>query len=165
MKPLVPPDAHHLLSAQGWLELGNHLEADAELDKLAPENRVHPDVLEIRWQIYAKEKRWQACVDIGNAIMTADPYRSSGWIHHSFALHELNRTEEAYMHLATVADDYPDDWHIPYNLACYCSRLGRFDDAKEWFKKAILLDEKTVQKKGIDDPDLKPMWDNFMTPI
>jgi tetratricopeptide (TPR) repeat protein len=64
-----------------------------------------------------------------------------------------------------VADDYPDDWHIPYNLACYCSRLGQFDDAKEWFKKAILLDEKTVQKKGIDDPDLKPMWDSFMTPI
>lgn len=38
-----------------------------------PEVRVHPDVPEVRWQIYAKEKKWEACVDIGNAIMTADP--------------------------------------------------------------------------------------------
>jgi hypothetical protein len=62
---LTPPDSHYLLAAQGWLELGDHLEADKELDEITPELRVHPDVLEIRWQIYAKEKKWLACLDIG----------------------------------------------------------------------------------------------------
>jgi tetratricopeptide (TPR) repeat protein len=165
MKALVPPDSHHLDAAQGWLELGLHLEANEELEKISPEMRVHPDVLEIRWQIYAKEKRWQACAEIGNAIMTADPDRSFGWMHHSFALHALKRTEEAYIHLATVVDDFPDKWLIPYNLACYCSQLGRFQEAQSWFKKAIAINDKDVPKKGIDDPDLKPMWDNLQTPL
>src|ERR1035438_2514329 len=35
MKPLEPPDSLHLQAAQGWLELGNHVEADAELDNIA----------------------------------------------------------------------------------------------------------------------------------
>ena len=56
MNALTLSDTHHLSAAQGWLELGSHLEADKELDEITPELRVHPDVLEIRWQIYAKEK-------------------------------------------------------------------------------------------------------------
>ena len=51
--PLEPPDSIHLKAAEGWLELGNQPEANEELEKIAPELRVHPDVLEIRWQIYA----------------------------------------------------------------------------------------------------------------
>lgn len=50
---LQPPDRFHLLGAQGWLELGNHVEADAELDKITPPLRAHPAVLEVRWAIYA----------------------------------------------------------------------------------------------------------------
>ena len=37
MKPLEPPDSFHLLAAQGWLELGNHVEANEELDKITPQ--------------------------------------------------------------------------------------------------------------------------------
>ena len=48
MKPLTPPDSFHLKAAEGWFELGNHLEANEELEKIAPKLRVHPDVLEIR---------------------------------------------------------------------------------------------------------------------
>jgi tetratricopeptide (TPR) repeat protein len=160
MKELSPPDSHHLRAAQGWLELGDHLEADKELDEISAELRVHPDVLEVRWQISAKEKKWTACVDIGLAIMRGDPHCPTGWIHHSFALHELKRTEAAYTHLATVADKFSDNWCIPYNLACYCAQLGRLDEAKKWFKRAIAIDAKTVQTMGFDDPDLKPLWES-----
>ncbi len=31
IKPLEPPDSFHLEAAMGWLELGNHLEANEEL--------------------------------------------------------------------------------------------------------------------------------------
>lgn len=161
VQPLTPPDSHHLSTAQGWLELGNHLEANAELEEISPAMRVHPNVLEIRWEIYAKENRWEACVDIARAVMRTDPHRSFGWLHHSYALHVLKRTEPAYTHLLTVADKFPDDWHVPYNLACYCSQLGRIDEALEWFKKAVTIDGKVVSREGIDDPDLKPMWDSM----
>ena len=84
MKPLAPPDSHPL-RAQGWLELGNPLEADAELDEITPDFRAHPDVLEVRWHIYAHAKEWKACVDIARALVTLAPNRPDGWIHRSFA--------------------------------------------------------------------------------
>ncbi len=85
MKPLAPPDSHPLRAAQGWLELGNPLEADAELDEITPDFRAHPDVLEVRWHIYAHAKEWKACVDIARALVTLAPNRPDGWIHRSFA--------------------------------------------------------------------------------
>jgi hypothetical protein len=48
MKPLEPPDSLHLQAAQGWLELGSHIEANEELEKIAPQLRAHPDVLKVR---------------------------------------------------------------------------------------------------------------------
>jgi hypothetical protein len=50
---LDPADHHHLQAAQGWLELGNHTEANEELERITPLNRAHPDVLQVRWRIYA----------------------------------------------------------------------------------------------------------------
>jgi len=161
MKEFGPPDMFHLRAASGWLELGNHLEANEELEKIEPKLRAHPDVLEIRWQIYAKEKKWEACVDISLAVMKTAPDRPEGWIHHSFALHELKRTQEAFDNLLSVADKFLDGWTIPYNLACYCSQLGRIEEARSWFKKAVAMDDKQVAKIGIDDPDLKPLWDSM----
>jgi hypothetical protein len=34
MKPLEPSHSLHLQAAQGWLELGNHIEANAEPDNI-----------------------------------------------------------------------------------------------------------------------------------
>jgi tetratricopeptide (TPR) repeat protein len=161
IKPLEPPDSIHLNAAEGWLGLGNHFEANEELDKITPELRVHPDVLEIRWQIYAKEKYWEACVDIATAVIKLAPENCNGWIHRSFALHELKRTQEAFDNLLPVANQFHEVWTIPYNLACYCSQLQRLEKAQEWLKKAMAIDEQTVKPVAIDDPDLKPLWDSM----
>ena len=48
IKPLEPPDSFHLEAAVGWLELGNHLEANEELDQITASLRAHPDVLLVR---------------------------------------------------------------------------------------------------------------------
>jgi len=157
MNKLNPPDSHHLQAAIGWLELGDHLEANEELENITPQMRVHPDVLDIRWEIYAKEKKWEACVDIAAASVKLDPYRPSGWIQRSFALHELKRTEEAFDNLLPAIERFSDLWTIPYNLACYCSQLQRFEEAKTWFKKAMTIDEETVKRAAVDDPDLEPL--------
>ena len=161
MKPLEPPDSHHLVAAQGWLELGNHVEANEELEQITPALRIHPDVLEVRWHIYAHARKWEPCVDIADAIIKVAPDRAEAWIHRSFALHELKRTQDALDQLQPVADKFPAVWTIPYNLACYCAQLGRLEECKEWFKKAMAIDEHTVKRAAIDDPDLKPLWDSM----
>jgi tetratricopeptide (TPR) repeat protein len=161
MKPLTAPDSHHLLAAQGWLELGNHLEANEELEQIAPQLRAHPDVLEVRWNIYAGQKHWNACVDIAGAIIKLAPERQDGWIHRSFALHELKRTEEAFDQLFPARERFPEVWVIPYNLACYCAQLGRLDESEKWFKQAMAIDEDLAKRTAIDDPDLKPLRDSM----
>lgn len=156
---LQPPDSHHLSAAIGWLELGNQLEANGELEKITPQLRVHPDVLKVRWSIYAKESKWTACVDIASTITKLAAEDSFGWIHKSFALHELKRTQEAYDNLIQIIDDFPEEWLMPYNLACYAAQLGNLKQAGEWFEQAMLIgDENEIKRMAIDDPDLEPLW-------
>jgi len=76
-------------------------------------------------------------------------------------LHELKRTQEAFDQLSPVAETFPQVWTIPYNLACYCAQLARLDECQQWFKKAMAIDEHTVNRAAIYDPDLKPLWDSM----
>jgi tetratricopeptide (TPR) repeat protein len=165
VQPLTPPDSHHLLAAQGWLELGSHSEANEELEQVSPSKRAHPNVLEIRWKVFSHFKKWDACFDIASALVKLSPERAESWIYRSSSLHALKRTQEALENLLPIAQRFPNNWTIPYNLACYSAQIGQFEEAKEWFKKAILIDEKAVQRSAIDDPDLNPLWDSMSTTI
>jgi len=139
MNPLEPPDTLHLQAAQGWLELGNHLEANDELENITPELRAHPAVLAVRWEIYAAAKKWKATLDIAAALIQLDPDDPLGWVHRSYALHELKHTAEARDNLLRVVDKFPASATMRYNLACYECQLGRLEQAKEWLKKAFAL--------------------------
>jgi tetratricopeptide (TPR) repeat protein len=161
MEALPHPNNLHLQAAQGWVELGNQREANDELDNIAPEWRSHPEVLEVRWQIYALENDWEVCADIATAFIRVMPEHHFGWIHRSYALHELKQTQAAYENLLGAADKFTRVWTVPYNLACYCAQLGRLDEALIWFNKALLIDAKTVKAAGRKDPDLQPLWSSM----
>jgi tetratricopeptide (TPR) repeat protein len=159
MKALQPPDSHHVHAAQGWLELGNHVEADAELDNIAASSRAHPDVPNVRWGIYAAAKKWEATLDIAAALIQLDPDDPLGWVHRSYALHELKRTVEARDKLLRVVDKFPMSATMRYNLACYECQLGKLDRARVWLEKAFKLgDAKKMKLAALDDPDLEPLW-------
>ena len=53
MKPLESPDSLHLQAADGWVGLGDFAAANSELEEITPASRAHPDVLQLRWRIYA----------------------------------------------------------------------------------------------------------------
>ena len=161
MKNLGHPDSFHLESARGWLELGNHLEADKELDEITPLLRAHPDVLLVRCEVYFKAKKWECLLAVAETVVKLAPDEPQAWILRSFALHELKRTQEAFDWLLPVADSFDKVWAVPYNLACYCAQLGRLEESREWFTKAMATDENVVRREAIDDPDLKPLWDSM----
>jgi tetratricopeptide (TPR) repeat protein len=159
MKPLENPDLIYLMSAIGWLELGNHIEANDELEKIAPGLRSHPDVLEVRWQIFALEEKWDACLDLANAVLTIDFNRAYGWIHKAVALQKLDRTQEAYDHLENATDMFPENWMIRYHLASFACQLGRNREAWRWLEAAIDLENgKAVKLMALQDPALEPLW-------
>jgi len=42
-------------------------------------------------------KKWEAVVQIAEALVNLAPEKSDGWVSRSFALHELKRTQEAFV--------------------------------------------------------------------
>jgi predicted Zn-dependent protease len=156
---LPSADRHHLQAAEGWLELGDHQEAHKELEQITADSRAHPDVLELRWQIDARARQWAACVDTGRSLIQLAPERAASWIHYAFALHELKRTQEAWEALSSVAQKFPADPTIPYNLACYACQLGDLVGARDWLAQAFRLgNAKEIKSQAISDPDLAPLW-------
>jgi tetratricopeptide (TPR) repeat protein len=166
MKPLEPPITHQVRAAQGWFELGNHLEATAELDSIPTALRAHPDVLEVRMHIYAKEEKWAQCAHIAEALIVFAPGRTSGWVHRSYALHELKRTAAALKALLPAAKRFPRAAIIHYNLACYTCEMGDWEDAWEWLKQAFAVgDAKELKLMALDDADLEPLWEKIRSSL
>ncbi len=157
MNPITPPDTHHLTAAQGWLELENAAEASKELEQISPECREHPDVLEVRWAVEARQLNWEECVHVATQLTQHAPGRSSGWIHRSFALHELKRTQEAYELLLPSLSLFKGIWPIPYNLACYQSQLGQKEPALEFYAQALEIGGESIREMALNDIDLAPL--------
>ena len=154
-------DRMALQRAEGWLELRLPLEAVEELEEIQPAMRAHPDVLKLRYSVYSAAKKWDMALEIANCLhrqLPDDPY---GGVHAAVALYRLGRTQEAKERSLSLAARFPKDWSVPYNLACYCAQLGEIEEAQEWFKAAMALDENTVKRMGIDDPDLEPLWEGM----
>jgi len=161
MKPLDAPDIHHLRAAEGWLELGNHIEANAELENIVPALRSHPAVLELRWEIYAKESNWDACRDVAAAITKQAPSNVGGWIHFAYSTRRAagGGLQAAHEILSSVADKFPEEPTVAYNLACYQSQLGNLPDAWKWLERAFDIgDPKHLKLLALDDKDLEPLW-------
>ncbi len=134
MDSLERHDRLHLNAAEGWLGLGNAVEAEQELAQITPAMRAHPDVLTMRCEICGHAKRWEECVEVAEAIMKTAPQNSFAWMRRSFALHELKRTQEALEKLLPAVDHFPEEIVIRYNVACYECVLGNISQAKlSWF--------------------------------
>jgi hypothetical protein len=80
MTPLPPPARRHLEAAEGWLSLGDHLAANEELDSITARLRAPPDVLKLRFEVYAKAGKWQACADIARAVARLVPGETWGYL-------------------------------------------------------------------------------------
>ena len=145
----------HLVAATGWLELGNWKEGSLELDQIGPELQGHPDVLRVRWALASAAKEWQRAVEFASALAQKEPEDSFGFIHQAYALHEMRRTREAWELLSAVADKFPKEYLIPYNLACYACQMGERDKAMSLLTKAFKLGgTKDVRAMALKDPDL-----------
>ena len=159
---LQHPDPMHLEAAAGWIQLGDYNSANDELEKIRTEWHTHPDVLDLRWLIYAHNKQWDACLDIASAIVKIASDRVWGWVHKAYALRRATGggIEKAKTVLLEAAKLFPDDDIIQYNLACYCAQLGQLDAAQEHLDKSYELgDAKQIKLMALDDDDLKPLWD------
>jgi tetratricopeptide (TPR) repeat protein len=159
MKSLPLHDQRHLDAAEGWLGLGDPLAATEELDQISPGWRGHPLVLEVTYRIFAETKQWESSVPIARIMVRLLPDHPWGHFHLAFALHELKRTREAYDTLVPVADIFPTEWLMRFNLACYACQLGHLPEALRWLKQAMsVAGRENVRRLALADQDLQPLW-------
>jgi predicted Zn-dependent protease len=159
MEPLSRADQLCLDAAEGWLGLGNQVEAFTELQQISEEAQQHPEVLRLRYDIYATGKNWAAAAETAQALCQLEPDLPTGPIHLAYALHELKRTKEAWDVLLPIATRFPDKHIVYYNLACYACQLGNLPGARKWLERAVKtagLD--VIHKMALQDPDLEPLW-------
>lgn len=164
MNPLDIPDIHHVRAAEGWLELGDETEALLELENISPAEKNHPVVLELRFQILAKKKEWDACRDIAGMITRQLPDFAGGWLHLAYATRRATGGSEqaAFNVLRPASEKFPEEPTIPYNLACYICQLGNLSEARKWLKRAFAIgDKKQMKFMALNDSDLKPLWEEI----
>ena len=162
LKKLEHFDRIHLNAAEGWLGLGDIVSASNELEEISPEFRVHPAVLLMRCEIYQAAKKWDYVISISETLVQQLPKLSEAWIHRSYALHELKKTQDAYDQLLPAVEKFKKLWVVPYNLSCYTCQLGRTDEAMAWLEMAIdRAGKKDIRLHALDDPDLEPLWDKI----
>ena len=160
MDAIKHPDSIYLRAAQGWLELGNGGEALSELSRMSPASQEHPAALEIRWQVAVKNQHWEEGLALAELLCVRAPKSPFGWVHRCYCLHELKRTQEAWETLLPLAEIFPEDWLICYNLACYACQLGKLEEAKKWLTRAVEIgDPAEVNHLAAADADLKPLFE------
>ena len=161
MKPLEPPDSHHLSAAIGWLGLGNVAEAGAELEKIAPQFQSHPDVLAVQFDIHAQAGRWDAAAEIAGTLTQLEPEEPGAWVSLAYATRRKagGGIPQARTILIQAQQTFPKEKIIAYNLACYDCQLGDLNAARSWLEKACALgDARKIKHMALQDPDLEPLW-------
>jgi predicted Zn-dependent protease len=162
VNPLPHQDNLYLQAADGWLGLGNWREAELELARINPEFSRHPRVMEIQFQVLGAAKRWSQAAQVAEAFRQLQPDEPWGHFHLAFALHELKDTQAAYATLRSVLEQYPDNWLMRYNVACYACQLGRPNEALTWLTQAITLaGRRQVHALALEDADLAPLHDRI----
>jgi len=164
IEPLQPPNSFHLSAADGWLGLGDFLAANEELKKITAESRSHPDVLEIRWQIYAKEKRWEECVDVAKVFTKLAPTESKAWFHLAYSTRQVKDggLEAAIEILRPRVESFPKNPYFCFYLACYTAQLNRLVESTQWWDQALEIARRNgqfnkIRLMALDDPDLEPL--------
>jgi tetratricopeptide (TPR) repeat protein len=145
------------------MELGNLGEAAGELDQIPARLRAHPDVLEVRWELYALAPNWEACLDIGVAISELAPKKPQGWCRRATALHRLGRTAEAREVLLQAVDAAGEHYAIFYEIARYSCLIGRVPEARIWLAKAFDATKDAaaaglLKVLALEEPDLATVW-------
>lgn len=159
IRSLRYPGYFHLSSAEGWLELGNQTEALGELDHISAAQRVHPDVLYVRWRIFASLNRWRRCLVIARALSERAKDDVRGWIALARSFRGEEELQKAYSVAITQASRFPESWQLLYDAASYACLLGKREQAVEYLGLAMAAgDLHFIRRKARKDPDFDRLW-------
>src|SRR4030095_11337234 len=156
--PLEPEEQEHLTAAQGYLELGMPLEANAELERIDPYVRHLPEVLAVRVEIYRILERWELMATVAKKLSEYEASVPTWAFLFAHALRKSGSVERSWEVLLDACTRFPMNAAIRYDLACCECQLGNIQAAKQRLKEGFELDP-NLRMRALSDPDLAPVWD------
>ena len=142
-----------ILAAQGYVELGLHEEARAELATLPVQATERVDVIELTVLCHMVAHRWAEALALTHKLCVLEPDEAGGYIHAAYCLHELGRTTEALDLLARGPAALRTKPVYYYNLGCYLACLGQDEKALHLLKQSFEMDG-SLRSHARKDPDL-----------
>lgn len=129
----------HLEAARGWLELGDPRTATQELESITGLRRAQPDVLRVRLQIAMEARDWRNALALAQGLIRVTQHDPEIFLWRSEAVRHLPEggVQPALASLLEVANDFPNEAAIPFQLACYNCQLGHEATAKCWLALAF----------------------------
>lgn len=147
------PTTRRLQHARGYLGLGMVNEASDELKAIDWDDRMKPELLAMRVDLYQAAKNWELMADIAMHLAETLPDQSDGWFNWAYALREMDKVTEAKDVALKGLELHPDQTIHHFDLACYLSLLGEYPAAKKHLNRSIKLDER-FKAEAVEDEDL-----------
>lgn len=146
-----------LQAAVGYLELGMLVEANDEIENLAPDLKTSSPVLGVRMQIYRAAEKWPLMEVVARELLKRHSNEPVYWHDLAWAVRRADSINAAQKILLDASNRFPNDAMTHFNLGCYACQLGDIEEAKTRVGRAIELDAK-FKMLALDDPDLEPLW-------
>jgi tetratricopeptide (TPR) repeat protein len=146
-----------LHAADGYLYLGMPEEALGELHAVPVPEQCDPSVLLAKVRVLLHLKRWDEAESLSLLGNSQHPNEEEFTVQRAFALHQLNKGEQAIEVLLSAPEWIRRTGILHYNLACYEARLGDLSTARQCIKAAIQLNA-AMKKNARVDPDLQGLW-------
>jgi len=160
MKKLSNADRFQIEAAEGWLMLGNPVEANEEMEKITAGGKQHPAALSMRWQVYAAAEWWEAAWIVSKVLCEVLPESPEAWICQANTVRKYKGVQEALDILQGAKKGFSGHPVILYNMACYAAQVAKFDEAGRWLTEAFRAEDGIALKvAAVYDPDLKPLWE------
>ena len=158
------PDKEFFIAAVGYSELGLFLEANEQVEKINPLDRITPAVLALRIDIYRGLEKWESMQAASEVLHELEPHELQFVISYTYATRRAESIIAAKNILISSLAKFPHEAIIYYNLACYDCQLGQIASAKQYLKQAFRIDPNWISQ-ALEDEDLKPLWDSLQAMI
>jgi tetratricopeptide (TPR) repeat protein len=148
------PEAQRALeAADGYLYLGLTREALDQVTQISAEEQEEAPVMLARIRVLLHLRCWDDAEALSRRGLGLHPEEEEFTVQRAFALHQLEKGEEAFKVLLAAPEWIRRTGILHYNLGCYEARLGDINTARRCIDAAIELN--SAMKKNVrSDPDL-----------
>ncbi len=146
-----------LHAADGYLYLGLPDYAHEELKGVPFPEQHDPSVMLAVVRVLLHLKQWGEAEELSGEGASKHPSEEEFTVQRAFALHQLNKGEQAVEVLLAAPEWLRRTGILHSNLACYEARLGDLKTARQCIRAAIKINS-AMKKNARVDPDLQGLW-------